>query len=68
VLGGLAGAGELLLPASGAAGFVSRALLALALPGILGLTGFYRPEERALIKTLLARLRRAGRAAPDARA
>ena len=58
VLGGLAGAGELLLPTSGAAGFVSRALLALALPVVLGLTGFYRAEERALMRTLLARVRR----------
>jgi len=55
VLGGLAGAGELLLPTEGAAGFVSRALLALALPVVLGLTGFYRPDERALVRTLLAR-------------
>ena len=67
VLGGLAGAGELLLPTDGAAGFVARAVLALALPVVLGLTGFYRPEERALIRTLLARLRRAaGRGAPAA--
>ncbi|MBS1868692.1 MAG: lipopolysaccharide biosynthesis protein [Actinobacteria bacterium] len=62
VLGGLSGAGELLLPTSGAAGFVSRALLALALPLVLGLTGFYRPEERALLRTLPARLRGAARA------
>jgi O-antigen/teichoic acid export membrane protein len=60
VLGGLAGAGELLLPGAGAAGFLSRALLALALPLVLGLTGFYRPEERALLRALLARLRGAG--------
>jgi len=58
VLGGLSGAGELLLPTSGAAGFVSRALLALALPAVLGLAGFYRPEERAQIRVLTARLRR----------
>ena len=32
-------------------------VLALALPVVLGLTGFYRPEERALIGTLLTRLR-----------
>jgi len=63
VLGGLSGAGELLLPTSGAAGFVSRALLALALPLVLGLTGFYRPEERALLRTLPSRLRGAARAA-----
>ena len=60
VLGGLAGAGELLLPTAGASGFLSRAVLALALPVVLGLTGFYRPEERALIRTLRARLRRGG--------
>jgi O-antigen/teichoic acid export membrane protein len=61
VLGGLSGAGELLLPTSGAAGFVSRALVALLLPVVLGLTGFYRPEERALIRALLGRIRAAGR-------
>jgi O-antigen/teichoic acid export membrane protein len=57
VLGGLAGAGELLLPTDGAAGFVERALLAVALPLVLGLTGFFRPEERALVGTLATRLR-----------
>jgi len=57
VLGGLSGAGELLLPTAGAAGFVSRGLLALALPAVLALTGFYRPQERALVRTLLARAR-----------
>jgi O-antigen/teichoic acid export membrane protein len=57
VLGGLSGAGELLLPTSGAAGFVTRVLLALSLPLVLGLSGFYRPDERALLRTLLARLR-----------
>jgi O-antigen/teichoic acid export membrane protein len=67
VLGGLSGAGELLLPTSGAAGFLSRGVLALLLPLVLGLTGFYRPEERALLRTLLARLRRGG-GRPDATA
>jgi len=62
VLGGLAGAGELLLPTSGAAGFVSRALLALSLPAVLGLAGFYRPEERTLVRAALARVRGAVRA------
>jgi O-antigen/teichoic acid export membrane protein len=52
VLGGLSGAGELLLPTSGAAGFVSRAALALLLPVVLGLTGFYRSEERAQLRRL----------------
>ncbi len=64
VLGGLSGAGELLLPTSGAVGFVARALLALALPLVLGLAGFYRPEERAMIRTLVERLRRAGPTRP----
>lgn len=59
VLGGLAGAGELLLPTEGAAGFVSRAALALALPLALAATGFFRPEERALVRGLAGRLRRA---------
>ncbi|HEX5145491.1 MAG TPA: lipopolysaccharide biosynthesis protein [Conexibacter sp.] len=58
VLGGLSGAGELLLPTSGAVGFASRLVLALALPVVLGLTGFYRPEERALLGTLVAGVRR----------
>lgn len=68
VLGGLSGVGELLLPTSGAVGFVARALLALALPLVLALTGFFRPEERALVRTLRARVRgaaaRAGTTAP----
>jgi O-antigen/teichoic acid export membrane protein len=57
VLGGGAGAGELLLPTSGLAGFASRAIVALALPLLLGLTGFYRPDERAMLRTMAARLR-----------
>lgn len=57
VLGGLAGAGELLLPTDGATGFAARGLLALALPLALALTGFFRPEERALLRSLPARLR-----------
>jgi O-antigen/teichoic acid export membrane protein len=57
VLGGLAAAGELLLPTDGAAGLLPRAALALALPLPLALTGFFRPEERALARTLAARLR-----------
>lgn len=67
VLGGLAGAGELLLPDDGAVGFLARALLALALPLALAATGFFRPEERALLRSLPARLRARRRpAASDA--
>jgi len=58
VLGGVAGAAELLLPTSGAAGLIARALVALALPLLLGLTGFYRADERALLRSLPGRLRR----------
>jgi O-antigen/teichoic acid export membrane protein len=57
VLGGLAGAGELLLPASGATGFLARAALTLALPLVLAATGFFRAEERALVRGLAGRLR-----------
>ncbi len=57
VLGGLAGAGELLLPTSGAVGFVTRALVAAALPVVLGLTGLYRADERAFARMLIARAR-----------
>jgi O-antigen/teichoic acid export membrane protein len=57
VLGGGAGLGELLLPTSGAAGFLARLLVACALPLALALTGFFRPEERAQVRTLLARVR-----------
>jgi O-antigen/teichoic acid export membrane protein len=58
VLGGGAGAGELLLPTSGAGGFLSRAVLALLLPLMLGLGGFFRPDERALLRTVAGRVRR----------
>jgi O-antigen/teichoic acid export membrane protein len=68
VLGGLAGAGELLLPTEGVAGLLPRAALALALPLALAATGFFRPEERALLRTVAGRLRarRAGRRGPAA--
>jgi len=66
VLGGLAGAGELLLPTEGAPGFVARAVLALVLPLVLAATGFFRPEERALVRTLAQRLRRRADTGDDA--
>ncbi len=61
VLGGVSAAGELLLPTSGAVGFLTRAAVALALPALLGLTGFYRPEERELLARMAAPLLRRGR-------
>lgn len=61
VLGGGAGAGELLLGTEGAGAFAARAAVALALPVLLGLTGFYRPEERELLRATLARVRQSRR-------
>jgi O-antigen/teichoic acid export membrane protein len=58
VLGGTAAAGELLLPTEGAAGLLPRAALALALPLLLGLSGFFRAEERAMLRAATERLRR----------
>jgi O-antigen/teichoic acid export membrane protein len=67
------GAGELLLPTTGAAGVVSRALLWLAFPVVLWASGFFTAEERRSLsvlarpRELAARLRlalTAARAAP----
>jgi O-antigen/teichoic acid export membrane protein len=62
LLAGVAVAGELLLPDAGAAGFVTRTLAWLAIPALLLLTRFPRPEERAGARRVLARLRRPPRA------
>ena len=52
----LVGLGELLLPGSGFAGFLGRAVLWLAYPALLLLSGFFTAEERGW----LARLRHPG--------
>lgn len=57
VFGGGTLAGELLLPTSGAAGFVSRALVCAALPVVLVLSGFLSGEERERAQALLLRAR-----------
>jgi len=49
VLGIAALVGELLLPADGVAGLVSRTALVVLVPVVLFLTGFLRPEERRTI-------------------
>jgi O-antigen/teichoic acid export membrane protein len=54
VLGGGAVAGELLLPASGAAGFAARAAVLAALPAVLVATRFIRPAELGGLRGLLA--------------
>src|SRR4051812_20749046 len=58
ILGGGTVAGELLLPTSGLVGFVTRALLAAALPLVLALSGFLTGEERAQARLLARRLPR----------
>jgi O-antigen/teichoic acid export membrane protein len=60
VIGGIAVAGELLLPTSGAGGFAARAAALVAIPVVLWITGFLRPEERVALAGLIARAR-AGR-------
>lgn len=63
VLGGVAVSGELLLPTSGLAGFVSRALWMLLIPALLMFTRFLRPREvdqaRVILRTARAWLGRA---------
>jgi O-antigen/teichoic acid export membrane protein len=59
VIGGLAVAGELLLPTSGAIGFVSRAAVFVAIGPALLATGFAHAAELRQARELLARARRA---------
>jgi O-antigen/teichoic acid export membrane protein len=61
VLGGGTVAGELLLPTGGLVGFVTRALLAAALPVLLLVSGFLTREERARARLVVQRLPRRGR-------
>lgn len=58
VLGGVSAAGELLLPTAGLAGFLERAALFAVLPLLLVPLRFYRPQERALLRSMVAPLRR----------
>jgi O-antigen/teichoic acid export membrane protein len=53
VAGGLATAGELLLPTSGAGGFLARAAVLCAIPGVLLAAGFLRPGEREAVRRLV---------------
>jgi O-antigen/teichoic acid export membrane protein len=56
VIGGLTVAGELLLATSGAAGFLERAAVLVAIPLALLATGFFGAQERARMRQLLRRL------------
>ncbi len=55
VVGTLTIAGELLLPTSGAAGFVARAIVLAALPLVLWAARFFRPGELAAARGLFRR-------------
>jgi O-antigen/teichoic acid export membrane protein len=59
VMGGVAAAGELLLPAHGAVGFLSRAAAFLVIPVALYLIGFAHPGELRGLREVVVRLRRA---------
>ena len=60
VLGGLAAAGDVLLPGHGLAGFALRALVWVAIAPVLWLTGFVSPSERRHGRALLTRVRVGG--------
>lgn len=59
VMGGLAAAGDLLLPTSGLVGFVSRAVVFAAIGPVLLVTGFAHGAELRQARALLSRARRA---------
>jgi O-antigen/teichoic acid export membrane protein len=54
VAGGLGTAGELLLPTSGAGGFLARAAVLCAIPVVLLLAGFLRPGEADAVRRMRA--------------
>lgn len=58
IIGGVSISGELLLPASGAVGFASRALWLALIPALLLATKFLQPREIRQARMLLASLRR----------
>jgi O-antigen/teichoic acid export membrane protein len=58
VMGGLTTAGDLVLPISGAVGFLSRALVLLAIPVALAASGFAHRAELAQLRALVDRVRR----------
>jgi O-antigen/teichoic acid export membrane protein len=61
VIGGLAGAGELLLPTAGALGLVSRAAVFAAIVPVLMASGFLHEAERRQAGRLLERARQGAR-------
>jgi O-antigen/teichoic acid export membrane protein len=57
IAGGIAVAGDLLLPVHGVVGFVTRALAWLAIPGLLHVTGFAHSQELAQLRQAAGRVR-----------
>ena len=62
VMGGVAVAGDLLLPTAGAGGLLTRLAATAAIPPLLWLTGFAHPQELARARALAAGALRAGSA------
>ena len=58
VLGGMAAAGDLLLPTRGLVGFLTRAAVLAAMPLVLLATGFVHPQERLQAQALFKRATR----------
>jgi hypothetical protein len=56
VIGGVAVAGELVLPTAGVLGFLERAGALATIPLLLAATRFFKPEERTRIRALARRL------------
>ena len=59
IAGGIAAAGDLLLPTHGLAGFVTRTAAFLVIPVVLYVTGFAHEQELAQLRRLIDRVRRA---------
>ena len=57
VIGGIAVLGDVLLPTSGAGGFLARLAALAAIPAVLAGVRFFRPEEVARLRGLAERLR-----------
>jgi hypothetical protein len=66
VMGGIAVAGDLLLPTHGFAGFITRAAAFAAIPAVLLATGFAHPQELSRLRSVRERVR--GARAPMAAA
>ncbi len=58
VMGGLAAAGDVVLPTHGVVGLLARGLVLVAMPPLLLATGFAHPAEMRQLRLLLARARR----------